>query len=296
MDKKNIFLSGGNGFIGRNILEQLSGKYEISAPGRQELDLLDALAVEHFIRQNDFEVVIHAANIGGNRKDPGPQNMAELNMRMFFNIVRCKKHFGKMIHLGSGAEYGKQRDLKTVREDEFDLVVPSDQYGFYKYICSKYIENTSNITCLRIFGCYGKYEDYEYKFISNAICRALFGMPIKITNMNVAFSYLYIDDLIRIVDHFIAKDGSHKFYNMAPDEITDLLKIAKLVKAQSGVEKDIEIGKPGLGLEYTGSNELLKKEMVNFRFTPIKEGIEKLYKWYSENKNSIDKGRLSYPG
>jgi nucleoside-diphosphate-sugar epimerase len=38
---KKIFLTGGSGFIGRSILEKLSKKYEIYAPTRQELNLVE---------------------------------------------------------------------------------------------------------------------------------------------------------------------------------------------------------------------------------------------------------------
>ena len=39
MSRKKILLTGGNGFIGKNILEILSTKYEIIAPKREELEL-----------------------------------------------------------------------------------------------------------------------------------------------------------------------------------------------------------------------------------------------------------------
>jgi len=292
MTKKSIFLTGGNGFIGRNLIEQLSGKYDIHAPKRGDLDLLDAEAVEKFIRKNNFDVIIHAANIGGNRKDPGPPNMAELNMRMFFNIARCSKYFGKMIYFGSGAEYGKQRDLRRVKEDEFDNVVPSDSYGFYKYVCAKCVEKSENIVCLRIFGCYGKYEDYEYKFISNAICRSLFQMPIMIKNQNVLFSYLYIGDLIRIIIYFIDNKCNNKFYNIVPNETIELLTISNIIKEASEGKTEIVVKNPGMGKEYTGDNALLKKELKGFKFTDSKTGIIKLREWYKENIDTIEKNRL----
>lgn len=293
---KRVFLSGGTGFIGRNMIEQLGGKHDISAPGRGELDMLDAAAVERYLKTNDFDVVVHAANIGGNKKDPGPQNMAELNMRMFFNLARCSGSFGRMVHFGSGAEYGKQEPIVMAKEEDFGWRMPADSYGFYKYVCSKHIEKADNITCLRIFGCYGKYEDYDYKFISNAICRALLGMPIKIANRNVRFSYIHIDDFVRIVDHFIGRGGKHRFYNATPDEAVDLLSIAEAVKEAAGGGPEIAVKNPGMGPEYTGSNARLRQELGEFRFTPMKEGVAKLYEWYKNNKGNIDRGRVEFLG
>ena len=38
---KNILITGGSGFIGKNLREQLQGKYNIYAPSHSELELLD---------------------------------------------------------------------------------------------------------------------------------------------------------------------------------------------------------------------------------------------------------------
>lgn len=55
-----------------------------------------------------------------------------------------------MIHFGSGAEYDKSKPIVKVKETDFGKVIPKDEYGFFKYICSKYIEKTDKIICLRI--------------------------------------------------------------------------------------------------------------------------------------------------
>lgn len=45
----NIFLTGGSGFMGRNILESLSGKYNIIAPSHRGLELTNEDAVTDFL-------------------------------------------------------------------------------------------------------------------------------------------------------------------------------------------------------------------------------------------------------
>jgi GDP-L-fucose synthase len=48
---KMILLTGGSGFIGRNIKESyLAGKYDITAPRSAELNLIDADSVDKFLR------------------------------------------------------------------------------------------------------------------------------------------------------------------------------------------------------------------------------------------------------
>lgn len=286
MGSKNIFLTGGSGFIGRNILEQLGKKYNFLAPTHQELDLTDARSVENFFMTHYIDIVIYVAKLGGTRKVPNTPEIAEINLRMFFNIVRNEKCFKKMIFLGSGAEYDVSRPLVKVKEEDFDKVVPKDSFGFYKYICSKYIEKAKNIVNLRLFGIYGKYEDYELRFISNAICKNLFGLPITM-RQNVFFEYVYINDFIKILDYFIIHDTEEKFYNIGRGNPIDLLTIAKTVNKIADKKSKIIIKKPDLKNEYTCDNSRLRKEIKNLRFTDFEKTVKDLYSWYESIKPSL---------
>src|SRR3990167_675119 len=142
MKKTRILLTGGNGFIGRNIVEQLSNVYNFVVPSHKELELLNTESVEKlFKKSGKFDVVVHCAFIGGPRNSIDTAETLRNNLRIFLNIIRQKKYFGKLINLGSGVEYGKQRPLIKVSENDFDKVIPADTdyYGFAKYIIAKYI-------------------------------------------------------------------------------------------------------------------------------------------------------------
>lgn len=289
---KSIFISGGSGFLGRNITEQLQKKYKFYAPTHNELNLLDEEAVQKYFKTHKIDVVIHAAKFGGTRKQDDSLEIANLNLKMFFNIVRNKKHFKKMIFLGSGGEYDHSRPLKGVKEEEFDKIIPNDIFfGLYKYICSKYIEEADNIINLRLFGIYGKYEDYEVRFISNAICKNIFGMPITI-KQNVFFDYVYIDDFVKILDYFIYHKAKEKFYNIGTGKKIDLLTIANIINKIAVKKSEIIVKKKGLNKEYTCDNLKLKKEIKNLKFSDHYNSIVNLYEWYSSIKNSINKELL----
>ena len=108
----------------------------------------------------------------------------------------------------------------------------------------------------------------------------------------MVFSYLYIDDLAKLISHFIDNDGKHKFYNATPNETADLLSIAQKVNELSGSNHEIIVRNSGLGPEYSGDNSRLRSEIPNFKSTSMGEGISRLYKWYSEHKAEIDKSKL----
>ena len=287
----NIFLTGGTGFIGKNIAEILSKKYNIIAPTHKELELLDAEAVGNFVKINKIDIMVHCANRGGGRDTIDMKNVVEYNARIFFNIARNKDFVKKIIHLGSGAEYGKQRDLIRVKEDYFDRYIPTDDYGFTKYICSKYIEKSKNIVNLRLFGVYGKYENYKYKFISNTIVKNLFGLPIVI-NQNVYFDYLYIDDLVKIIEYFINNKTKYNIYNCTKGKTIDLISLAKIVNEMSDKPSKIIIQKQGLNKEYSADNSRLLNELKNFKFTSHKNAITSLYNYYKSIINKIDKKEI----
>ena len=80
-------------------------------------------------------------------------------------------------------------------EADFGSHIPIDDLGLYKYVVGRMIEQESRFLELRIFGIYGKYEDYSIRFISNIICKALFDLPLTM-NQDRYFDYIYVNDII----------------------------------------------------------------------------------------------------
>ena len=287
----NIFLTGGSGFIGKNIIETLGGTYNIIAPSSKELDLTDEQAVQTFFRVNSIDIVIHGAVKPGHRNAKDPSSQLYVNTRMYFNIVRNAGRFQRLIFLGSGAVYDVSQSITKVDEDTFDTRVPADEHGFSKYIIAKHIKHLNDAVALNIFGIFGKYEDYAIRFISNAICKALFDLPITI-RQNRLFDYLYIDDLMPVLEHFIHNKPLSSTYNVTPESSVELTTVAELVRARSGKDLPIVVATPGLGLEYSGSNARLCSDLPQMTFTPLVAAIDSLYSWYEQQKDSINRDAL----
>lgn len=243
--------------------------------------------MEKYFNNHRIDIVIHGSNIGGTRNSLDKTGVLKSNLRMFFNLVKVKKMYKKMIFLGSGAEYDKRYSIKNIQEKDFDKRVPIDEYGYSKYICSKFIQETENIVNLRLFGVYGKYEDMNLRFMSYAICRNILGLPIEI-NKNVFFDYLYITDLVNVIDLFIQKFPIEKFLNIGRGKGIDLLTIAKLVNHISEKKSDIVVKNKGLNLEYTCDNKLLLRELPkDFVFTDFESSLKELYSYYKNKKESL---------
>lgn len=289
---KKILITGASGFLGKNLKEFLSGKFNLLLPGHRELDLLEEKTVEDYLRTHAPNAVVHCAAVGISRKN-NSDAAAFASLKMFENIARCNKLYSKMIFIGSGAEYDKRRSLVRVREEQFGELIPADPYGFYKYSCSKIIARIPNIINLRAFAVFGKYEDYETRFISNTICRSLFNLPVVI-NQDVKFDYFSVDDLMRVIEYFLEHESKQQFYNVGKGGGVSLTAIVKKIEKLSGKKLEVTIKSLGMNKEYTCDNSRLLADFPEMVFKPFDEALLDLYNWYVQHKDSIDKTKLLF--
>ena len=294
-----ILILGSTGFIGRNLKEYFEKEpsLQLDCPTRQQLDVLDERAVDAYLRQARPDVVINAAICRNPRYFENRRMESELSqdLRMFHILEKRQHLYGKLLYFGSGAEYGKQAPIVSVKEDELSGDLPLNEYGMAKYVIGRAIEHSDNIYNLRIFGLFGKYENWKTTFISGACCKAIHHLPITI-RQNVVMDYLYIDDFCRIIQWFIEHEPRYKTYNVASGKGIDLLTIANLVNEISGNNMPIYVCKPGMGLEYTANTGRLMEECGNLSLTGLQESIEKLLDYYRSIIDEIEIMPLLYIG
>ena len=292
MGSKTILLTGGSGFIGRNIHESfLVDKYNVLSPSSLELNVADEKSVADYLHKHTVDVVIHAAVKPSHRNAKDFSTIFYINTRMFFNLERYKEYFEKILVIGSGAIYDNRNYQPKMKEDSWKEHIPVDEHGYCKYVCEKVIAHCSNIYDLRVFGIFGKYEDYAIRFISNAICKVLFDLPISI-KQNRKFDYLYVNDFMPILDWFVQNEPKYQAYNITPDSSISLYDLAVIVREVAGKPlHPIVISQEGMGLEYSGDNSRLKSEF-DLNLTPLALAIRDLYIWYSGNKGQLDKNLL----
>lgn len=276
-----ILLTGSNGFIGKNLSEYLKSNYEnVDDPKRTKLLLTDFSQVTEYLSKNKFDVVIHCGVT---------LFSIQQNLDMYFNLEKNSDKFGKMICIGSGAEYDPKNYHPMMNETYFGKNIPSkdDIYSFSKYQIAKDIElKNKNIYNLRVFGIYGKYEDYNRRFISNNICRVLSGNGI-IVNQNSIFDYLYINDLCNLLNKFLKSNPQRKSYNLCTSQPIELIKLAEIIKKISNFEGEVIIKNKNVKMNYTGDNSVFLSEFGNYKFIDHSIAIEELYQWY-RNKSNIN--------
>ncbi|MBC8577485.1 NAD-dependent epimerase/dehydratase family protein [Yanshouia hominis] len=294
---KEILLLGANGFVGKNLKEFFQTdcpQLHLTSPSSRELNLLDEESVRRFLQRKQFDVVIHAA-IGNPLRDSFHASVGELeqDLKMFFHLEKYHDLYGRMLYFGSGAEFDKRNGICAVSDLGFVNGVPESSYGLAKYIIGKAIEASANIYNFRIFGLFGKYENWRTTFISGSCCKALKGLPITI-RQNVFFDYLYIDDFCRAVGWFIEHETRFHTYNVTSGRRDDLLSIAETVKRLSGADVPIYLCREGLGNEYTASNRRLLEEYPDFAITRLDDAITALLEYYKTILDTIDLYSLLY--
>jgi len=249
-----ILITGGNGYIAKSIRNSLWEKYHIISPNRAELDLTDTKSVDEFFEGKHFDVVIHTATTGGSRLEEDNETVSFYNLIMFYNLIRKKTQFNKLISFGSGAEYYKEYS----------------PYGFSKKIINKLIHKYDNFYNLRIYGVFNE-DELDTRFIKANINNALQGNPIKI-HQDKLMDFIYMPDLISIVDFYITNTDLLKELDCIYDDTVSLSNIAQQINKLSTNQVPINIEDPLPGSNYIGIyNEL------PITFIGLEQGIKNVY-------------------
>ena len=272
-----LLIIGGTGFIGKNLKQYFEGKedFEVYAPTRQELDLFDDKACLDFVKKLKPDLVIHSAV---------DITSVENTLKVFFNIYSTKDYFGHMVQIGSGAEYDKRAYEPRMKESLFKKSIPIDTYGLGKFCIANVLENNekNKVTNLRLFGIFGRYEDYSRRFISNNICNSLAGLPVSL-NRNMLFDFIWVDDFSRFLHSVLGKlPLSSMSYNFCSGSPVSLINLAEIINKLMSNSTDIIVKNPGMNPEYSGDPSMIFDEIGEFDFTSFESSISRLIEFYKK--------------
>ena len=232
---KKIFLTGVSGFVGKSIFKKLSKKYDIYAPERKDLDLLNLNQLKVLISDQKFDWIINCAVKGGRRTKKDTSEDFFNNIASLDNLLNFVNSDCKLITFSSGAEFHKQNDF----------------YGLSKKICSSIIKDKQNIKNLRIYNIFvelGMKDSFVYSTIEKALKKE----DVVIWE-DIEFDIYYIQDLINLIELLI--ENNTKEYQeidcVYPIKYK-LSDIATLIKELCESNSNIKIEKEG-SMSYTGN-------------------------------------------
>lgn len=145
-----IFLTGGTGMVGRNIIALATQQgHEVYAPSRQELNLASINDVKEKIEIFQPDVVIHSAGlVGGIQANiAAPYDFCFENIQMGMNIIQGAFLAGvtKLINLGSSCMYPRfaSNPLKEEMVLQGELEPTNEGYAIAKVATAKLAEYLS---------------------------------------------------------------------------------------------------------------------------------------------------------
>ncbi|MCF7916968.1 MAG: GDP-L-fucose synthase [Candidatus Omnitrophica bacterium] len=124
--KKNITVTGGNGFLGSYVLEELQKNNcnNIFVPAQKKYNLTDLDAVRKMYKDGDPDIVIHLAakvgGIGANRQKPGEFFYDNAIMGLQLIEEARKRGIAKFVNLGTICCYPKFTPVPFKEENLWD--------------------------------------------------------------------------------------------------------------------------------------------------------------------------------
>ncbi|ESU29997.1 putative GDP-L-fucose synthetase [Flavobacterium limnosediminis JC2902] len=172
MQVMKILLTGGNGMVGKNILEHLKASFHtIFSPTSKELNLKNYHEVENYIKIHQPEIVIHSAGlVGGIQANiERPVDFLVDNLDMGRNIILAARNNGVkyFMNLASSCMYPRNAQ-NPLQEDlilKGELEPTNEGYALAKIVSTRLCEYISR-------------ENPEYKYKTVIPCN-LYGRHDK---------------------------------------------------------------------------------------------------------------------
>lgn len=272
-----ILITGGNGFIGRNLIKSLQDKHDLHSPSSSELDLTDAQQVTTYLQTKYFDVVIHCAIRGGSRLQPDTSETMYQNLSMFFHLMDNRDRFGKFFNFASGAEFDRRKGvLPTTIKGHLERSWPIDYYGMSKNIISRILRSDKKAYNFRIYGVFGT-DESDTRFIKSSLLKIKQNLPIEISQDRL-FDFVYIDDLISVIEYYLS-NPEYPLDNeveLVYSKKHTLSSIATLLKQTTKSQVSININDEKRGSSYIGSGIGID-DIVMFNVQGLKAGVKKMW-------------------
>lgn len=245
-----VAILGANGVVGKVLTDGLSSKFDVTPITRQVVDLANANATKNYFSSNPYDVVINAA-INSNSRMNADISVAKDNFNTFTNLYASRNAFGRVIHFGSGAEFDRSRTLINVKEDELFDCNPTDTYGMSKNVTSRIAHVTDDWYILRLFGVFYPTEAHS-RLLPKILSNSLVVLEDKY------FDYLYLEDLLPVVEYFINEDPKYKDINVTYPEKMLLSEFVKRFCSIHKLKGDNIVFGNFSELSYTGNCDRLE--------------------------------------
>lgn len=257
---ESIFIIGGAGFIGKNLVEFLSGKYKVTVVDifiddaffknyplveTIKMDLVEERISDGYPTP---DYIINLASIVTAERDFSLfDGLISSNLKVLLNLFERYKNDKKLklfIQFGSSEEYGSEGSpfVETMRE------VPNSPYALVKQLTVNttlmlYANYGFPAMVVRPGNLFGKYQN-KSKFVPYIISQLREGRPINVTPCEQRRDFIYASDFAWCIGELISnyKQCIGQIVNVASGESISLKSIIEISKAAIGKTAEINYG------------------------------------------------------
>ena len=303
---KKIFVTGGNGMVGKNLVSSLEKEYDIFAPSRQELDLLNFKKTNDYIKNTQPDIIIHCAGkVGGIQANiNNPFEFFDINLKIGQSIINAAMNNGisNFLNLSSSCIY--RPDSKTPLKEESILTAglekTNEGYALAKISILKYCEYISKqhnlffktiIPC-NLYGDHDKFDSVKSHLIPAIILKIDNAIKSKQKEVEIwgdgtaKREFMYVGDLVNFIHYFLKNFQKMPFkLNVGVEKdysINEYYNVIGKIMGYAGTfihNLDKPVGMKRKKVDISKLNEVGWKSSIS-----LNEGVKKTISFYEKNK------------
>lgn len=296
----------GCGFIGSNIVEELTG---LSHPPRVLTRSQPPAAISKLLREGDLmlgdardgelveraldgvdHVVFSAGGLLPAASEENPGLDAELTLGPVETVLEALRSRPQvsLVYLSSGGTiYGEPRKI-PVAEDA--PTQPVGAYGRLHLACEEAVlahsrEHGTRVRILRCSSVFGRHQrpDRGQGALVTFLNRIEAGRPVEIFGGGESIrDYVYAGDVAKAVARLLERTGGEPVLNVGSGKETKLIELLRMAEREAGQEADVvqhpardfEVGRIVLDIARL-------QDLIEFRPIPLEQGIALTHRWLS---------------
>jgi UDP-glucose 4-epimerase len=297
---KSFLITGGEGFIGRNLRSLIEGMghdvktLDITGHADYSISITDAekiMSIHH-----EFDGIFHLAAVTSPPQfEDDPLSGFQVNAVGTLNVLEMarKNNVGRVVMASSSATYGDSMSVSTEAKvpDRYSNLYPVTKIvGEY---LARYYSIRNEVECipLRYFNTFGYGENSKGMYsspVSKFLDAAVRGEPITVFGDGTQRrDFIYIDDNVRCTWLAFLNGKSGESYNVGTGISTDYNTIAAMVKEITGSKsKIVHVPNPFKSYQMFTQADMEKSER-ELKFRPeydLKGAIDEMFQKYLSRK------------
>jgi dTDP-glucose 4,6-dehydratase len=316
----NILVSGGQGFIGSNLIRYLLE--HISPTENKKVFNLDILGhgshldnissdvsnsnylfvrgdindIGNLPSLSDIDVIVNAAaetHVDRSIRDPSRYIRSNYDGTFALLDYARRKDISKFIQISTDEVYGEAMNNYSFKEG--DVLNPSNPYSSTKaaadLLVNSYVRTYGlKATITRCTNNFGP-NQYPEKLIPRTIIRILLGLPVSLYgNGSQIRDWLFVLDHVKAIDTVLRKGQPGQVYNISASNLLPNIEIVKriasIMNEKFGKSTTIEFieDRPGHDQRYSLDSTKIRSELEWKPEINFDDALESTILWYSNNR------------